>query len=78
MFRFCWNSSLLECSLVTHAARDRFPAEICLSLAALVEDGDDLGQVLIVSTLLIFPSWRRTGCTSREWGAATRKPTKLK
>jgi hypothetical protein len=33
--------SLLGCSPVTQATRFRFPAETC----ALVEDGDDLGQV---------------------------------
>ncbi len=39
------NSSMLECLPVTQAARVRFPAEPCLSRGALVEDGDDLGQV---------------------------------
>jgi hypothetical protein len=36
---------LLECSPVTQAARVRFPADTCLSRGALVEDGDDTGQV---------------------------------
>jgi hypothetical protein len=40
----CSNSSLLECSPVTQAARIRFPAEACLSRVALVKDGDDLGK----------------------------------
>ncbi len=41
----CSNSSLLECSPVTQFARVRFPAKTRLSRGALVEDGDDLGQV---------------------------------
>jgi hypothetical protein len=41
----CSNSSLLECSPMTQAARVRFTAETCLSRGALVEDGDDLDQV---------------------------------
>jgi hypothetical protein len=40
--RSCSNSSLLECSPATLV---RLPAETCLSRGALVEDGDDLGQV---------------------------------
>ncbi len=41
----CSNSSLQSYSPVAQAARVRFPAETCLSRGALVEDGDDLGQV---------------------------------
>jgi hypothetical protein len=41
----CSNISLQECSPVMQAARVRFPAETRLSRGALVEDGDDLGQV---------------------------------
>ncbi len=41
----CSNSSMLECSSVTHATRIQFPAVTGLSRGALIEDGDDLGQV---------------------------------
>ncbi len=41
----CSNSYLLECSPTTQAVWVRFPTRTCLSWGALVEDGDDLGQV---------------------------------
>ncbi len=44
----CSNSSLLECSQATQATRVRLPAETWLFWGALVEDGDDLGQVYSV------------------------------
>ncbi len=52
----CSNISLLECSLVTQAARVRFhgPRHVFLGRGALVEDGDDLRQTPSKLYLIIF------------------------
>ncbi len=59
----CTNSSLLECSPVTQETRVQLQAKTRLSRGALIEDGDDLGQVsLLLSVVISWINGLRTFC----------------